>query len=112
LNGIELPCGLVPVGDPGGADPDRYAALVTTSHPPEEVGPALADELERLGYVLFALSDDEAVARRADDLVSLRIHPHAPSAQLDGVVLFPTAPTGSVAVELWAGGGPHPRRPR
>lgn len=109
LIGIDLPCELVPYGAADHPDPDRYVALLTAAAPPEEVGPAIADELERLGFALHALSDDEAVARRGDDVISLRIHPRADIAHVQGRRLFPLASAETVAVELWVGAGPHPR---
>lgn len=109
LIGIDLPSELVPYGAADHPDPDRYVALLTAAAPPEEVGPAIADELERLGFALHALSDDEAVARRGDDVISLRIHPRADTAHVQGRRLFPLVSAETVAVELWVGAGPHPR---
>lgn len=111
LNGIQLPCGLLPHVAPDQPDPDHYVSLITTEAGGAEVAGALADELERLGYEVFALTEDDLTARRGDDLLSARVHPRAGVAQTAGVVLFPDAPTSATAVELWSGGGPSPRHP-
>jgi hypothetical protein len=109
LQGIALPCGLVPSTTADQPDPDRYLAVVTSEAAPSEVGRALGDELERLGFELFSLSEDEAVARKGNDVLSLRFHPDASVAQLAGLPLFPSAPQGAVGVEVWSGAGPNPR---
>jgi hypothetical protein len=109
LAGIEWPCGLGPVtgaDEPGG---DRYRALVTADVPPDDVGAAMGDELERLGFRLHSLSDDEVVARRGEDLLSLRLHPDATEAEPGGRSPFPGAAAGAVGIEVWVGAGPNPR---
>jgi hypothetical protein len=106
LVGVRLPCGLVPTPGPAVGDPDRHVALLTDTAPPEEVGPAMADELERLGYAIHALGDDEAVARRDDDLLSLRIHPRAADAPATDRARFAGAPPDAVVIELWVGAAP------
>jgi hypothetical protein len=109
LRGVELPCGLVPSTGADHPDPDHYLALVTTAAAPDDVGAAMGDELERLGYQLLSLSDAEVVARRGEDLLSLRLHPAADIAQVGGRPVFPAAGPGAVGIELWSGAGPGPR---
>jgi hypothetical protein len=75
VEGISLPCGLTPVVA-GDIDPHRVT-FTTSGHQPGEVGSALADELERLGYTLFSESDTEAVARRGEAVLHVRIDPGA-----------------------------------
>lgn len=111
LAGIELPCGLLPHVGPDHPDPEHYVSLITTEASGAEVAGALTDELERLGYEVFALTEDDLAARRGDDLLSVRVHPRADVAQAGGAVLFPDAPSSATAVELWSGGGPSPRHP-
>lgn len=110
LAGIELPCGLLPHVGPDHPDREHYVSLITTEAGGEEVARALTDELERLGYEVFALTEDDLAARRGDDLLSVRVHPRADVAQAGGAVLFPDAPSSATAVELWSGGGPNPRQ--
>ena len=110
VQGLQWPCELVPHVAPDQPDSDSYLALVTTQARPPQVAAALTAELERLGYAVMALSEDELVARRDDDLLSARIHPRAGIASAGGVPLFPRAAPEAVAVELWPGGGPSPRR--
>jgi hypothetical protein len=97
--GIALPCDLVPLVTGDELDPHR-AVFATTAHDATEVGAALADELERLGFSLRTVGDTEAVATRAGAELRVRIHDPGPHADRDGRPLFPTAPRGGVVVEL------------
>jgi hypothetical protein len=93
LVGIRMPCDLVPLVF------DRLASdkitLSTTGYPAEVVGKALADEVERLGYVVRPLSEREVVATRGVTELRMGIHPpgvdgrhHAhPTARDDAVVV-------------------------
>src|SRR5262245_7192543 len=95
LVGIIMPCELVPlVVDRLAGD---HITLSTTGYPAEVVGTALADEIERLGYVLKPLSDTEIVATRGTTELRLSIHRPGP----DGRHLeHPTARDDSVVVEI------------
>ncbi len=95
LVGIRMPCDLVPlVLDRLATD---HITLSTTGHPAEEVGTALADEVERLGYVVRPLSDHEVLATRGGTDLRLTIRPPGP----DGShLLHPTARQDSVVVEI------------
>jgi hypothetical protein len=95
LVGIRMPCDLVPLVL------DRLASgritLSTTGYPAEAVGTALADEVERLGYVLRPMSDHEVLATRGATGLRLTIRP--PDA--DGRHFeHPTAREDSVVVEI------------
>jgi hypothetical protein len=95
LMGIRMPCDLVPLVF------DRLSngriTLSTTGHAAEEVGTALADEVERLGYVLRPMSDHEVLATRGGTGLRLTIRP--PDA--DGRHFeHPTAREDSVVVEI------------
>ncbi len=104
LVGFELPEAIAPVRTE--VQPrDDYLALTAASVEPESVGGSVADELERLGYTLRLLGDTDALATRAGDAVSIRIHPSA-SIGLDGVAR--PGRGQRVLVELWSGGGPRP----
>ncbi len=95
LVGIRMPCDLVPlVLDRLATD---HITLSTTGHAAEAVGPALADEIERLGYVVRPISDHEVLATRGT--TELRLTIHRPGS--DGRhLLHPTARDGSVVVEI------------
>lgn len=95
LMGIRMPCDLVPLVL------DRLSSgritLSTTGYAAEEVGTALADEVERLGYVLRPMSDHEVLATRGATGLRLTIRP--PDA--DGRHFeHPTAREDSVVVEI------------
>jgi hypothetical protein len=98
LVGIRMPCDLVPlVLDRLATD---HITLSTTGHPAEEVGQALADEVERLGYVLRPTSDHEVLATRGATELRLVIRP--PDA--DGrQPAHPNARENSVVVEISIG---------
>jgi hypothetical protein len=93
LVGIKMPCDLVPLVF------DRLATdritLSTVGFPAEVVGEALANEVERLGYVVRPLSDREVVATRGATELRLTIdrpgpdgrHHHHPNARDDSVIV-------------------------
>ena len=95
LVGIRMPCDLVPlVLDRLATD---HITLSTTGHPAAAVGTALADEVERLGYVVRPLSDHEVLATRGSTDLRLTIRPPGP----DGLhLLHPSARPDSVVVEI------------
>lgn len=100
LQGITLPCDLVPmILDADHPDP-HHAAFATVGFEAHVVGAKLGDELERLGYEISSSSATTAVARRDDVMVTVEIHAAASEARADGERLFPTAPGGSVVVEI------------
>jgi hypothetical protein len=95
LMGIRMPCDLVPLVL------DRLSSgritLSTTGYAAEEVGTALADEVERLGYVLRPMSDHEVLATRGTTGLRLTIRPP----EADGRHFeHPTAREDSVVVEI------------
>jgi hypothetical protein len=95
LVGIKMPCDLVPLVF------DRLATdritLSTVGFPAEIVGTSLADEVERLGYVVRPLSDREVIATRGVTELRLTINPPGP----DGRHLHhPQARDDSVVVEI------------
>jgi hypothetical protein len=95
LVGIRMPCDLVPLVF------DRLATdkitLSTTGYPAEIVGRSLADEVERLGYVVRPLSEREVIATRG--VTELRMMIKAPGA--DGRHHdHPNARDDSVVVEM------------
>jgi hypothetical protein len=90
-----MPCDLVPLVF------DRLATdritLSTVGFPAETVGTALADEVERLGYVVRPMSDREVLATRGATELRLTITPPGP----DGRHLHhPQARDDSVVVEI------------
>jgi hypothetical protein len=94
LVGIRMPCELVPLVDRLATD---RIALSTSGYPAEVVGTALADELERLGYVLRPLTDHELIATRGGTELHLRLQrPNIDGRHLD----HPTARVDAVVVEI------------
>jgi hypothetical protein len=71
--------------------------LSTTGYPAEVVGQSLADEVERLGYVVRPLSEREVVATRGVTELRLSILPPGPDGRhLD----HPSARDDSVVVVI------------
>lgn len=101
LRGVRLPFDLVPTADTVEPSDDRRVSLTTSAASPAEVGTAIADELERLGFGVAAHRDDEAQAIRGDDVIGLRIIPDADRTVDDGRRRFPDLPVDSVALVLW-----------
>lgn len=93
VQGIRMPCDLAPlVGSSTAAlDPHRVVFSTTTATAPQ-VGGALADELERLGFSVRSVADNQAVATKPGATVTVTIH--------TDLSAFPTAPAGSVVVTL------------
>ena len=101
LAGIQLPCDLVPLNYVAGlAITERELTLVTSGHPADEIGTALGDELERLGYELLTMAPHEALATRGADRVRITIHARPDTVLTGKTPTYPTAPAGSVVVEL------------
>lgn len=102
VQGISLPCNLVPVANfvprPGARD---VAVFSTTSHPPQTVGQEIGAELRRLGFDLQARHQTEAVATRDGDTLHVEVHSAPDTVERTGEMAFPTATAGSVVVELW-----------
>jgi hypothetical protein len=93
VRGIQMPCDLAPLvgSSPAAVDPHRVVFSTTTATA-ERVGGALADELERLGFSLRSVADNQAVATKPGAAVTVTIH--------TDLSAFPTAPAGSVVVTL------------
>jgi hypothetical protein len=95
LVGIRMPCDLVPLVF------DRLAThkigLSTTGYPAEVVGSQLADEVERLGYVVRPLSDREVIATRGATELRMTITPPGPDGRHHD---HPNARDDAVVVEI------------
>lgn len=101
LQGIALPCDLVPLTQSvTTTGPMTELVAGTTSARADEVGTALADEIERLGYTVSTINDRLALAEGPRGAVEIEIHPDAGSATDGGALKFPTAESGTVVVEL------------
>ncbi len=103
LAGIHLPCELLPVVPKGVSPSDNTVSLVTTSAPPEVVGPAIADELERLGYELDAVSASRLIARRDPDALTLDMILSPDQLEHEGVALYPGVNPDAVLVVIAIG---------
>jgi hypothetical protein len=102
LEGISLPHGLVPLTQSSPTGPGSTLVAATDTAPPEDVGTALADELERLGYTITTTGDQTALAQGRRGTIEIEIHPSSSTAVDGGTLRFPTAPPGSVVVEMSA----------
>lgn len=98
LEGIELPCDLVPAATTSHYFNDYVVPFTTRRATPAEVGMAFGDELERLGFALRSTSDTEVEATRAEQRLVVTIHPNAAKAGTGGVPWFPHVAPGTVAV--------------
>lgn len=104
LEGIRLPHDLVPLTQSApSSGPITSLVAGTTTATAEEVGTALADELERLGYSVTTTGDQTALAEGPRGAVEIEIHPDAAHAYDGGNPRFPTASSGSVVVEMRVG---------
>ncbi len=103
LAGIHLPCELLPVVPRGVSPSDKTVSLVTASASPDVVGPAIADELERLGYELDAVSASRLVARRQADVLTLDMILSPSQLERDGVALYPEVSDNAVLVVIAMG---------
>jgi hypothetical protein len=65
------------------------------------VGPAFADELERLGYSMSPLDERTISATRDGAELMVVIHPDGRGATVGGQVGFPSVPEFSVVIEVW-----------
>ncbi len=101
VQGIVMPCGLSPVVDATQALPNPFrVSFLTNLAPAAEVGRALADELERLGYTLATTTPTELLARRDATELRVVLFPTAAAAKRGLDQLFPAAGPGSVGLEL------------
>ncbi len=101
VQGIVMPCGLTPVVDGSSSLPNPFrVSFLTSLAPAPEVGRALADELERLGFTLTTPATTELLARRDRTELRVVLYPTASSARRGLDQLFPAAGPGAVGVEL------------
>ncbi len=101
VQGIVMPCGLSPVVDGSSSLPNPFrVTFLTRQAPAPEVGRALADELERLGFTLTTPATTELLARRDRTELRVVLYPTASSARRGLEQLFPAAGDGAVGVEL------------
>lgn len=105
LAGISLPHDLVPLTTMAArsATGDRVA-FWTDRAPVEVVGPAFADELERLSYDITTLDAQSLAAKRGTDHLMVVIHPDGPAAIVEGRVAFSSVPERAVVIEVWVPG--------
>jgi hypothetical protein len=107
LEGISLPHGLVPLTQSSASGLGSTLVACTDTASPEDVGTALADELERLGYSITTTGDQTALADGPRGTIEIEIHPSSSTAVDGGTLRFPTAPPGSVVVEMRAAERPR-----
>jgi hypothetical protein len=102
LSGIVLPNDLVPLTTiaPRLGVGDRVA-FWTDTVPAEIVGPAFADELERLGYSSKPMDDHTLAVQRGEDRLVVMIHAAGRGAMIGDRQAFETVPELSVVIEVW-----------
>ncbi len=101
LAGIRMPLDLAPLSHFDGADPTRRLVLATSACPATAVDAALTEELERLGYAVERTGPTDVLAHRGDHAVALHMRTiafRASGGPADAA--YPTAPVGSVVVDL------------
>ncbi|MFP4511374.1 MAG: hypothetical protein ACLFRV_00340 [Acidimicrobiales bacterium] len=104
LAGITLPHELVPLTQlDTRIDVATHVIVATEKASAEVVRDGMIDELERLGYDIEHESMMHLVATGPRGRVLIDIHPDGPGVTEAGVARFPTAPEGSVVVELRVG---------
>jgi len=101
LAGVRLPWNLLPTVDQGREPSNDRVVLITDQGEPSEIGVDVADELERLGFVISPRGDDTAVATRDGQSLGLRIIEEPMTAEVEGTRRFPTATESSVALDIW-----------
>lgn len=102
LAGIQLPDALTPLIEGSSTDPYQVR-FVATDIDPAEMGAALGDELERLGFTMTSLDDTTARALRPDATLEVAIHPDAHDLRdADGERVFPNVPLRSTVVVFTA----------
>ena len=100
LEGISLPCGLTPViGADAALLVDKRVVFSTTEAEAGEVGAAVGDALEALGYDLRSIDEATAVAVRDDATVELGIVARASLPDGEGRPRYPTLPEDAVVLE-------------
>jgi hypothetical protein len=100
LEGMVMPCDLVPLINVDVVPSPHHVVFVTTGHAPAEIGSSLGDELERLGFTLRSETDNEVVATRDGASLRVILHPDAATERVDGALRYPSIPGGSTAVEF------------
>jgi hypothetical protein len=96
-----MPCGLTPVVDGTVSIPNPFrVAFLTTAASAAEVGAGIADELERLGFVLSTSTPTELLARRDGVEMRVVLYPSPAAAKRGLDPIFPAAPTGAIGLEL------------
>jgi hypothetical protein len=103
LAGIRLPCDLAPIAPRGVAASGDTINLLSTSAPLEVVGPAIADELERLGYALDPVSVSRVIARRGADALTLDLVASPDGLQSEGLPLYPEVGPSAVLLVIRSG---------
>lgn len=101
LAGIAMPSDLAPLAHIDGADPDRRAVFTTSGRTAEIVGVDMATELERLGFEMHTVGPLDAIARRGDDALTVRVRAIGPEPKKGPADRnYPTARAGSVVLDL------------
>ncbi len=103
LAGIHLPCDLLPVAPRSIVPGDDTLSLATSAASAEVVGPAIADELERLGYDLDPVSSSRLVARRGLNQLTLDMVLSAADVIDDSGPVYPELSPDAVLIVIRTG---------
>lgn len=101
LRGIAMPSDLAPLVHIAGGDPNRRAVFATTGRALERVGAEVAEELQRLGFALEPMGPQDAIARRGEDSLAVRLRAIGPQPKTGPAdAAYPTAPECSVVLDV------------
>jgi hypothetical protein len=110
LSGITLPLGLVPLTQSAPTSgPSTSIVVATDAAGAEQVDAALTEAISSLGYTVRSTGPHTSVAEGPRGAVEIELHPRAATAAEGGTLLFPTAGSDSVVVELRVAGAPGSR---
>jgi hypothetical protein len=100
LSGVSMPCDLVPIVDADAVVNPYRVAFSTHTAPAADVGAAVGDELERLGFALRSVTSNQVEATKDEQRLTVTIHADASTATVADAAAYPNLPPGSVVVEF------------
>lgn len=105
LSEFDLPHDLKPLGGDNNEGPDlgAHVTLVSNHGDAADVGTALADELEGLGYNFEPVGHDRGVAKRGTEVIAMRIIPDIGASDASDHYRSSGISESAVVVEMWSG---------
>jgi hypothetical protein len=98
-----MPCDLAPIISDSmavRASAGLFVAFSTNTVSAPEVGSALGDELEQLGFAVESVSDSAVEARRSDGNLRVSLVTEPGELKREGIRVYPTLPPASIVVEF------------